>query len=348
MTTTTNTRQAQWQKLFNHILGYQALWIADIGLKARLFRTIADAGEAGIGEDELARTLDYAPRYVQTWCRAAYAYELIDWDAAGGYRLPDDVGALLLDPRDPLYMGGRLQLYAAIHEDFRAFPAHLASGATWPRGEHDHGLLEAIAASTRPDAVALTDEVLPQAPLTLGVLESGGRILDVGAGGGHHVVHYAQRFPCSEVVGLEADAASVALARRALSQAGIDGRARVLHADANELDEEDAYDLVTMNIALHETGGPQQYRNVLRRVRRALKPGATVLVSELPYPDSPRAYRDEPVYKSLAGVQFHEALVGCGMITRNELRELLLAAGFTRVREAKQPLPARFVMLAER
>ena len=28
------TRQAQWQKLFGYILGNQAAWIADVGLKA--------------------------------------------------------------------------------------------------------------------------------------------------------------------------------------------------------------------------------------------------------------------------------------------------------------------------
>ena len=71
------------------------------------------------------------------------------------------------------------------------------------------------------------------------------------------------------------------------------------------------------------------------------------MVSELPYPDSPGEYRDRPVYKALAGVQLHEALVGCGMITQGQLRDLLTEAGFANVRVADQPLPTRFVMLAE-
>jgi hypothetical protein len=102
-----------------------------------------------------------------------------------------------------------------------------------------------------------------------------------------------------------------------------------------------------MNIALHETGGPAEYRNVLGRVRRALKPEGTLLESELPYSDSPGEYRDRPVYRALAGVQLHEALVGCGMITQGQLRDLLTEAGFANAREAEQPLPTRFVMLAE-
>ena len=63
------TKQAQWQKVFNAILGYQTIWIADIGLKTGLFRAIADS-PAGIEEDTLAHTLGFAPRYVQVWCRA--------------------------------------------------------------------------------------------------------------------------------------------------------------------------------------------------------------------------------------------------------------------------------------
>ena len=49
----------------------------------------------------------------------------------------------------------------------------------------------------------------------------------------------------------------------------------------------------------------------------------------------------------MAGVQLHEALVGCGMITQGQLRDLLTEAGFANVRVAEQPLPTRFVMLAE-
>ena len=47
----------------------------------------------------------------------------------------------------------------------------------------------------------------------------------------------------------------------------------------------------------------------------------------------------------LAGVQLHEALVGCGAITQGELPELLEQADFVNVR---QPNPTRYVMLAEK
>jgi SAM-dependent methyltransferase len=342
------SKRERWQTLFDHVLGNQATWIADIGLRAGLFRAIADAGEAGETDETLSEKLGYDPRYVGVWCRAAYAFELLDWEEQRGYGLAPQMEALLLDPEDPLFMGGRIQFYAALYEDYRAFPEYLRTGEVWPRGDHDPFLIEALKNLTKPDCVVITEHVLPQAPETLARLERGGAILDVGAGGGHHLSHYAGRFPEARVVGLEIDGPSLDLARRTIAEAGLGDRAEVRPTDANELDEEDAYDLVTMSIALHETGGPPEYRNVLGRVRRALKPGWTLVVSELPYPDTPDEYRSSPVYKALAGVQLHEALVGCGMITKGQLHGLLTDAGFAGVRAAEQPLPTRFVVLAEK
>lgn len=62
-----------------------------------------------------------------------------------------------------------------------------------------------------------------------------------------------------------------------------------------------------------------------------------VVVSEIPYPDEPTTYRSNPVYRAMAGVQLHEALIGCGMITQGQLGELLEDAGFDNVRVATQP-----------
>ena len=87
MSTEVDPKQTQWQKLFGYVLGNQAAWITDIGLKAGLFRAIADAGDGGTTEEALARRLDYNLRYVQVWCRGAYAFELLDWDERSGYRL---------------------------------------------------------------------------------------------------------------------------------------------------------------------------------------------------------------------------------------------------------------------
>lgn len=191
-----------------------------------------------------------------------------------------------------------------------------------------------------------TETVLPQAPAALARLEHGGRLLDIEAGAGFALIHYAHRLPAAEIVGVDFDEPSYLLARQAVADpervegwqsddpvearddtmAGVGDLVEVRHDDPNQLADVDAYDLVTMSTTLHETGGPDEYRNVLARAHRALNPGGTLLVAALPYPDSPEAYRAEPAYRTLAGVQLHHALVGCGSITQAELPELLHAA----------------------
>jgi SAM-dependent methyltransferase len=348
MTSDTISKQAQFQKLMGYVAGNQAAWIANIGVISGMFRAIAEAGVSGITEEALAHRLDYAPRYVQVWCRAAYAFELLDWDASSAYRLAPHMDALLLDAADPQFMAGRIQMYTAFYEDYIAFPKYLKTGAIWPRSDHDPLILTALKNLTKPDSVAITDHVLPQAADAASRLAAGGRLLDIGAGAGFHLLHYARRFPEAELIGLELDEPSVALARQAIAEANAGERVSIQHGDANRLEYENWFDVVTMNIALHETGGPAEHRNVLKRVCRALKPGGTLIVSELPYPDSPEAYRENPVYKMLAGVQLHEAIVGCGMITQGELRALLDEAQFVNTRAATYPMPTRFVMLGEK
>jgi SAM-dependent methyltransferase len=254
----------------------------------------------------------------------------------------------LLDPRDPQYLGGRVDLTVAFGEDFAAFPARLADGAGFPRKDHAPELVHGIMENSRPDFAIMADIVLPRAPAVLARLEQGGEILDVGCGAAYGLLYLGRRFPKARGLGLEIDPPMLALAASNLAEAGLGDRVRVEATSALDMAYADRFDLVVMNIALHETGERSEWEAVLRRVRRALRPGGALLISELPYPGTIEEYRAQPAYRLLAGIQHHEALVGCGMITIPELGELLEGAGFRDVRTVEQPNPARIMCLAER
>jgi SAM-dependent methyltransferase len=342
------TKEDAWAGILGFVLGYEAAWVTEIGLRSGLLAAIANTGPAGATADSLAERLGFDDVLTATWSRAAFAFGLVDWDEGGGYRLAPHLAAILLDPTDPQYLGGRVMFYTALHEDFRAFPALLASGGRWARSEHDPWLLGALASMTRPDAAMLTAHALQAAPGAQAALEAGGALLEIGSGAGHHLVHYARTFPAARIVGIEVDGPSLKLARSAITDAGLGRRVALRQQDANAFTDVDAFDLVVMNITLHETGGPADWLNVLRRARAAVRPGGSVLVSELPYPDSVPDYRTDPIFRMLAGVQLHEAVVGCGAITQGELGRLLGDAGFTNVRVVPQPMKARHVMLGDR
>ena len=342
-------KTAAWDRVIGYILGNHAAWIADIGLRAGLFRAVADT-PAGVTTEGLADLLGFDAQLTAVWCRGAYAFGLLEWDAGSSYRLEPALATILLDPTDPQFLGGRVQFYTALHEDFRAFPRLLAEGSRWPRSEHDPWLLTALGNLSKPDVSMLIGQAIPQAPAAAEALAAGGGLLEIGSGLGYHLLQYARAFPTARIVGIEFDEPSVAAANVAIQDAGeaVSARIDLRTQDANQLEDDASFDLVVMNITLHETGDESNWQNVLRRSRRALRPGGSVLVSELPYPDHVAAYRSSPIYRMLAGVQLHEAAVGCGAITQSGLGDLLRGAGFRNVRVVDQPMPTRHVMLGDR
>ncbi|HEV8308954.1 MAG TPA: class I SAM-dependent methyltransferase [Methylomirabilota bacterium] len=339
------TRDAQFGKLFGYLGGFQGTWVAAVGRKAGLFQAVQEAAP-GITADALAKRLEYEPRYVRVWCRAAYAYELLDYDPHVGFRLAPHVGDLLLNPADPQYLGGRVEISVAFTEDFAAFPARLRDGAAFPRKDHSPELIRGIMETTKPDFAIMAEIVLPQAPAVIRRLDEGGAILDVGCGAAYGLIHLSRRFPRAHGLGLEVDPPMLALAAQNLAEAGVGDRVRVEPTSALAMEFVDRFDLVVMNIALHETGERPEWEAVLARVRRALRPGGALLISELPYPGTIEEYRAHPAYRMLAGIQHHEVLVGCGMITVPELQELLEGTGFRTVRRVEQPNPTRVMYLA--
>lgn len=334
------------ERLAALLLGHQATEIVAIGIRSGLFAAVA--ARPGSDDADLARDHDLAPRYVATWARGAYAHGFLDLTADGGYRLGPHMARLLLDSAAPTYVGGRFRLASALGDDYRRYPELLRTGETWPRGEHGEEVLAALADSTTPDASMIVDDVLAQLPDVGGRLDAGGSVLDVGAGGAVLAVSLATAFPAATVDALESDGPSLALARQRLATCAVADRVHLRELDAADLADRDRHDLVTMNLVLHETGGPSRQRDVLRRTCQALHPGGTIVVSELPYPDDETSYRSDPVHRRLAGLRLHEEAVGCGAITQKQLLARLTEVGFVDVRAIAQPRPSRYVVVATR
>jgi SAM-dependent methyltransferase len=340
--------QIQAEKVRDYILGNQATWIAVIGLETGLFKTLSDRSKKGVSADALSKDMGFDLGAVRAWCRSAYAYGFLEWEEESGYRLGPHMEELLLKPDHPAYQGGQIEFYAALNESYRRYPQFLRSGEN-DKGEGlDPWLLAALRNLTKADAHMITDYVLPQAPRTLARVLAGGKILDIGSGEGFHLIHYARRYPRSQVSGIELDHAKVETARKNIAEAFLGERVYLREGNVNQLDEGGAYDLITLNLTLHDVCSSEACREVLGRLFQALRPQATLLVSEIPYPDTIQRYRDGPFFQLLSGVQLHLTLAGCRMIGQRQLRLLMEEGRFENVRVAKQPNPARFVVLGEK
>lgn len=338
--------QAVFDRAFAHLLGHQAVSVASIGVRAGLFAVLESNG--AMSPTKIADSLDYDEHLVRVWCRAAYAFELLDVDGAGRYALSKETATVMLDQSHPLYMGGRLLFATAAWEDTLLYPEALATAGVRSNSERDPLVLEAMRATSAPDNKVLIEHVLPQIPGLAAALEAGEGILEIGCGAGGLLLALGHHFPDARLVGVELDPRSADQARVAASDAGLERRLRVINGDANELEERGTYQLVVMNRSLHEVGGPTEHLDVLLRSRDALQPGGWVVVSELPYPDDEAEYRNNPDQRRLAGVQLHEAIVGCSMITVSELTSLLREAGYSEVHVVDQPRNSRVVAVGHK
>jgi predicted O-methyltransferase YrrM len=99
------------------------------------------------------------------------------------------------------------------------------------------------------------------------------RIADVGCGRGGRALAVARAFPHAWVDGFDPDRATIAAARRAAAEAGLDGHVRFVVGDAGRLAAEGVYDLVIVGEQRPATPGE------LRAVRAVLRRDACVLVA---------------------------------------------------------------------
>lgn len=242
----------------------------------------------------------------------------------GGYRLPGDSAAFLVKG-SPTYLGDLRHMHRVIN-----FPL-------WPR------LTEAVLGG-RPfddlfgeDGSAVWEQVTPYLDQLGGAaapwlaralremapgLPADPSVLDAGCGSGGYTRALAQLLP-ARVAGL--DRPDVArLAREKTEAAGLADRVSFRGGELRELDWGGPYDLVLLSNLLH--GYPEEEAlALLRRTRKALRPGGAVAVFEfVPSIERPM---DNPV-AGFFSLQMLLTSEGSGY-TRDEYLGWLREAGFT-------------------
>src|SRR5262249_21858862 len=191
--------------------GFFGTWLMNVGRRANLFETLRDRGP--LTDESLATELGLELRYVRTWCRGAYAFELLTHDPEQGFPLAPHVAAVLPHPLHSSFMVGRAEFFPMLTADFEMYPERLVDGGLYPFSARPPALVTTMQAAARADAPNAIANVLPAAPGLVERLTEGGRILDAGCGAGYGIAAFAEAFPAAAVVGIEIDEASVQAAR---------------------------------------------------------------------------------------------------------------------------------------
>ena len=261
-------------QLMGDLAATSGMLLTLVGVRTGLWDSLA-AGPASPGE--LAARSSAAEPYVREWLRSQAAAGYVRYEpAAGRYRLPAAVAAVMAgEPLRGLVEGTGLQAAAQWAEVARYEEAfRTGHGIGWDEHgpAHSRGMdliSQAVVVPALAGWLAALDGVAAR-------LEAGGAVADVGCGYGSPTIAMAQAFPHARVLGIDADDASVARARKAVAEAGLGSRIRFEVADAAGLPGE-GYDLVTFVDCLHDLGDPGA---ALRGARQALAPGGSVLLVE--------------------------------------------------------------------
>jgi SAM-dependent methyltransferase len=320
----TPTLADQVSRLYDLVAGYHATHMLEIARELGIWEALAK--EPGLASGELADRLGTDPFYTDVLCRTAFSFGLLERDGDGdGWRMAPHFDQILGNPDSSFYLACAPRVHMILGEDYRDYVGHFRAGTTRPYQAHGERFMREVAEALKTLPRIFLDLVLPNLPGLNARLAGGGRVLDVGCGGGWGVVQIAERFPETTCVGIDLEPYSVELARRLIAERGLEGRCEARVQSAGDLGEDGTYDVATSFLVVHEIT-PEAKPGAFAAVARALKPGGYFLIFDETYPETDEALRTMPS-RFAAMAQWYELTWGNIVGTRSELHALCRDAG---------------------
>lgn len=336
-----STEEALASRLLQSTIHALELYGIYLGKELGLYATLAS--DRPVTPSELAREAGIAPRYAREWLeqQTVAGFLVVDEPLAPAddrrYRLPAEHVDVLVTEDHPAHLAPLAQMVAgiggAIQHVLAAYRngggvAYPMFGAAFRKGQAD---------INRPAFLGdLVERWIPAAAdVHERLVSSSLRVADVGCGAGWSTIAIARAFPRAEVIGFDADEASIADARQNASAQEVAVRFEV--RDAVAIADHGPFDLILVLEALHDMARPA---DVLRTLRQTLAPGGSVFVADEKVADRFHAPGDE-VERLMYGWSIVHCLpvslaespsAAIGTVIRAEaIRELAGAAGFARV-----------------
>jgi SAM-dependent methyltransferase len=312
-----------------------------IGDRLGLYKAMAGAGP--ITSSTLAVRTGTTERYVREWLGNQAAGGYVTYNPVDGtFELPPEQAMVVANEDSPVFLGGAFECIASCYADHDLFVDAFRTGAGVGWQEHEDRLFSGVLRFFRPGYAAhLVGEWIPALDGVVEKLRAGASVADIGCGLGASTIIMAEAFERSTFVGLDIHEPSIAAARRAAAEAGVDQRARFDIATATELTGA-GYDLVCLFDCLHDMGDPV---GAARHIRQALAPDGTLLLVE---PMAGDGLEDNlnPVGRTYYGFSTvictptslaQEVGLGLGAQAGElQLGNVLREAGFTHVRRATE------------
>jgi SAM-dependent methyltransferase len=327
-------RDALVERLFAATLAAFDLYAVYLGDRLGLYRSLAAAGP--LTASELASVAGISERYAREWLEQQAVSGILE-SADGCFSLPAGHDEALIDETSLAFAAPFARFAAAVARPLPELVEAFRTGGGIPYAGYGEDLCGAQASFTRPlfeqllgsewlPSIADVDARLLAAPPA--------RVADLACGAGHSSIAMARAYPRVRVDGLDADPASISLARENLAGSGVEARVSFVLGDAASLRLAGRYDLVTVFEALHDMARPV---DVLRSARGLLADGGCVLVADERVADAFSAPGDD-VERLYYGFSVLHCLpvgmpgAGTGAVMRSDtVRSYASEAGFAAV-----------------
>ncbi len=282
------------ERLFQSSVHTLEIFSVYLGKKLGLYEILAERGTCTAAE--LAADAAIDSRYAREWLEQQAVAGFLTAQPAEGedqsrrFALPVEHEAVFVRENDPAYVSPLAQLLVGVAGALPAVAAAYRAGTGVSFAAYGDDARNGQGAINRPvfshDLTAHWIPALPEVHARL--LAGNARIADVGCGQGWSTVAVARAYPACDVIGIDADRASIQEARALAESEG--AGAIFTCADASQVEAEGPFDLVLILEALHDMSRPDR---VLATFRDRLAPDGAVLIADERVADAFQAPGDE-------------------------------------------------------
>lgn len=269
------------ERIFGSLLGTMDVFTIYLGDRLGLYAALTEGASTS---SELATRAGITERYAREWLEQQAVSGLLDVDDAYAaasdrrYTLPPEHAEVLSDRDALVYLTPLTRALVAAGQQLPALMAAYrdGGGVTW----RDYGpdMSEGQEYGNRPSFMAMMGSWIRQGlPDVHEQLSTGGRVADVGCGGGWSSIAIALAYEGVTVDGFDLDEPAVERARRNAAAHGLADRVRFHAVDPAETDHDEGYDLVCAFECIHDMPQPVP---VLRAMRAMAAEGGVVMVMD--------------------------------------------------------------------
>ena len=337
----TAKKEAFEQRLLGMLNNAGIAIMTSLGHRAGLFDAMSRLPPST--SQQIADQAGLNERYVREWLGAMATGAVVEYQPDDRtYYLPPEHAALLTRAASPTNMAASMQwvpLLGCVEDHVLAAFRH-GQGVPYSAYQRFHEVMAEESAQTI--VAGLADYILPLVPGLEQRLMHGIDVLDIGCGSGRAMNHLAGLYPNSRFRGYDFSDEGVEAARNEAQRRGLTN-VHFQVQDAAEINDRQAFDLITAFDAIHDQAKPAE---VLRNIASALRPDGTFLMQDIS--GSSHVHQDmnhlvAPFLYTIScmhcmSVSLANGGPGLGAMWGKETAlEMLKAAGFQQVRVESLP-----------